>query len=340
MKNLAWVLFILGLITSCSSGRNNPVNTDNIPHNDTLHGVVLSNYLQSKKSQRIFYTPFGIIGVPLTEGPTIQLLDTTDAHIIYSRINSGKGPGELLSSLGEGYNPTNCLFSVSDYGKMQINNYRVSDTGLALVNEINYGNINVFSIRNISDNLIAILTAMPYQSLMLINDKAEILNQIPYQILEIEGLNYKRYHYPSIIDISRKHKIIIAADLHLPSIMAYSYADNKLHLLWKKMVFEPYYTIKNNWRWVTDKNRGGFNDLAVTDQYIYVTYYGITGAEWDKGVHKKMNEVTLLIFDLDGNQVRSVMLDHNITTFTVSPDDRVLYGVIERPDYLIVKFEL
>ena len=154
-------------------------------------------------------------------------------------------------------------------------------------------------------------------------------------------MDYKKYHYPSVIDISRKNKIIVAADLHLPSIIAFSYVDNKLELLWKKMIFKPHYIIKNNWRWVIpDKNRGGFERLVVTDKYIYVTYYGVTGAEWEKRVHTKFNEVTLLIFDFDGNLVKSVLLDYNVVTFTVSPDDRVLYGVIERPDRLIVKFEL
>ncbi|MBV2246159.1 MAG: TolB-like 6-bladed beta-propeller domain-containing protein [Lentimicrobium sp.] len=339
MKKLCWFIFILGLVISCSTGTNNS-RTTNIQHDDTLHGVVLKNYLHSKNSQYIFHTPYGIIGVPLTEGPTIQLLDTTDAHIIYARINSGKGPRELLSPLAEGFNPTNNMFSVSDYGKKQINNYRVSDTGLALVNEVNVNNINTFCTRNISDTLIAVLSSSPDQSLLLINDRAEVIDKIPYRILDIKGLNYNRKHHPSEIDLSRKNKIIVAADYHLPSIMAFSYVNNKLELLWKKMIFEPDYTIKNNWHWVTDEDRGGFERLVVTDKYIYVTYYGVTTLEWEKGIQTKFNEITLLIFDLDGNLVRTVLLDHNVVTFTVSPDDRVLYGVIERPDRLIVKFEL
>ena len=340
MKTIHWFVIIVGFATSCSTESYKPPSNENIQHDDTIHGIVLKNYLQSKRSQFIFYTQYGIIGDPLIEGPTIQLLDTTDAHIIYARINRGKGPRELLSPLGEGFNPTNNLFSVSDYGKRQINNYRVSDTGLALVNEINVKDINTFCTRNISDTLTVMLTSSPDQSIILINNKAEVIDRIPYQILNIEGLNYKRYHYPSVIDLSRKHKIIVAADLHLPSIMAFSYAHNKLELLWKKMVFKPHYIIKNNWRWVTDENRGGFESLAVTDKYIYVTYYGVTGTEWENRIHTKFNEVTLLIFDLEGNLVRTVLLDHNVVTFTVSPDDRVLYGVIERPDRLIVKFEL
>ncbi len=342
MKKINLFIIILVLLSSCSTGTIKYPNNENIYHDDTLHGVVLENYIQLKLPQIIYHTPVGFICTSISYGPVIHLLDTLDAHIIYSRINSGKGPKELLSPQGQGYNPINHQFTVTDVGKMQINNYHVSDTGLALVNEIFLGSKFAIPIssRSISDTLIAVLTAMPNQSIMLINDKAEIIDQIPYRILDIEGLNYKKYHYPSSIDISRKNKIIVAADPHLPSIMAYSYVDNKLQLLWKKMVFEPDYIIKNNWRWITDKNRGGFEALTVTDHYIYVTYYGITNAEWKNEVHKKMNEVTLLIFDLDGNLVRSVLLDHNVGDLAVSPDDRVLYGVIERPDYLIVKFEL
>ncbi len=342
MKKIFWFFTILTLFSSCSSVTNKPSYNENIKHDDTLHGVVLENYINIKQPQYIYHTPVGFICISLTGDPVINLIDTLDAHIIYSRINSGKGPKELLSPIGQGYNPLNQQFTVTDIGKMQINNYHVSDTGLALLNEIVLGNKFATPIcsRNISDTLIAVLTAMPDQSLMLINDKAKVIDQIPYQILDIEGLNYKRNYDPSRIDISRKHKIIVAADPYLPSIMAYSYVDNKLQLLWKKMVFEPDYIIKNNWRWITDKNRGGFETLTVTDNFIYATYYGINRAEYDKGLHKKMNEVTLLIFDLDGNLVRSLLLDHNLDNLAISPDDRVLYGILDRPDYLIVKFEL
>ncbi|MFA6949645.1 MAG: hypothetical protein WCQ70_03070 [Lentimicrobiaceae bacterium] len=53
-----------------------------------------------------------------------------------------------------------------------------------------------------------------------------------------------------------------------------------------------------------------------------------------------LNEITLLVFDYEGNMVKCLLLDKNVMTFTVTPDDRVLYGVIEKPDRLIVKYKL
>ena len=107
------------------------------------------------------------------------------------------------------------------------------------------------------------------------------------------------------------------------------------------MIFKPYYTFKNNWRWVIpDKNRGGFENLEVSDNYIYVTYYGIKSGDWEKQINRDFDEITLLVFDFKGNLVKSILLDKNVFTYTVSKDDRILYGMIERPDRLIVKYPL
>lgn len=344
MKQI-YITIIISLLTvlfSCSWNSSDSTQTCIVPtHNDTLTGRILKEYVRAKFPKNIFYTPFGIICAPETENGVIQLLDTTDGHTIYSRVKNGKGPEELISSLGQGFNNETNEFCVLDIGKNQINNYKVSDTGLVLSSYTKYSQLYAHSVRNISDTSTAILTSMPDQSVLIVNGKGVIKDQIPHRLFDEPGLNYARYFEPSVIDVSRKNKIIVVAANHLPSLTSYTYQNNELKLLWRKMIFKPYYTFKNNWRWIIpDKNRGGFEQLAVSDNFIYVTYYGIKSGDWEKQIYRDFNQITLLVFDLHGNFVTSILLDQNISTFTVSADDRVLYGMIEKPDRLLVEYHL
>lgn len=56
--------------------------------------------------------------------------------------------------------------------------------------------------------------------------------------------------------------------------------------------------------------------------------------------HKEIETTRLMIFDFAGNLVKELTLDHNVDYITVLPDDRVLYGITERPDRFIVKYHL
>ena len=153
--------------------------------------------------------------------------------------------------------------------------------------------------------------------------------------------DYKQKQVLSQSEVNYKLALIIGYTNHLPSLSLYSYENDKLKLLWTKMIFKPYYTFKNNWRWVIpDKNRGGFENLEVSDNYIYVTYYGIKSGDWEKQINRDFDEITLLVFDFKGNLVKSILLYKNVFTYTETKDDRILYGMIERPDRLIVKYKL
>lgn len=343
MKHILIVLLAAILFSiSCSQHKKNGANVIvDAKYDDTLKAEVLPEYIRSKGPVGVYYSPEGLLSVTGSRNGIIQLLDTTDGHAIFKKIMEGKGPNELLDPVANGYNKSYHAFSVYDNGKKQIINYLTSDTGVSLMNRVDIGNLNVASIQCISDSTSCILTSMPDQSLLLIDNDGKVISGLPYNILPDKGIDNSMYYYPSVIDVSLKNQMVVAADLHLPSISLYSFKDNKMVQLWQKMVFKPHYIIKKNWRWVIpDKNRGGFEWLSVTDKYIYVIYYGITSGDHDKLLFQDLNEITLLIFDYEGNMVKCLLLDQNVMTFTVTPDDRVLYGVIEKPDRLIVKYKL
>lgn len=341
MKKSNTLIICTLLFLGCNS--NNSVHHRNYPieltNTDMLHGQVLTTPVLSKDPIGLFYSQYGLIAVPAFKEGVIQLIDTISGGIILTKYTRGKAPNELLNPMGMDYNPENSTFCIWDLGKQNVNLYKVTSNDFQLFRSINYSGINPSIIRNLNDSTDVILTSIPNQAL-LVHNKEGVQCSIPYQILNEPGLNYFDYYYPSDIDVCTKSNLIFTADPYLPYISAYSYSDERISKLWDKMVFQPKYTIKKKWRYILDDSYIGFKCISVSNNFIYLTHYGITRVQWDQEVQKKLDYIYLMIFDFDGNMVKHLILDQNVSYITVSPDDRVLYGLTEMPDRFIVKYQL
>ena len=336
-------MFFLTLLTACNSSNSDQkemIANKLLDHyDDTLKGEILSSPVLSQDGIVPFTTPYGLVGVSSNSRGVVCLLDTLNGEVLAAQYNRGKGPDELLDPMGMGFNPLNSTFCVWDLGKQAINLYKVSAEGFEKVRTNYYNKMNPSQIRNISKTEDIILTSIPNQSLLIHNSKG-IVNLLPYRIVEDDNLNYYNRYYQSWIGLSVKDKLIFAADLYLPYLAAFSYKDNKIVKLWDKMVFKPKYVIKNQWLSYDKDHYIGFFSKSVSNLFIYLTYPGITASEFHQDKEKMLTQISLLVFDFEGNLVKSYLLDQNITTLTVTPDDRVLYGLIESPDFYIVKYNL
>jgi hypothetical protein len=309
-------------------------------YDDTLKGEILSNPVLSQRGIVPFTSPYGLIGVSANSKGVICLLDTLNGEVLAAQYNIGKGPDELLDPMGMGFNPLNSTFCVWDLGKQAINLYQVSENGFQKVRTNYYNNINPSYLRNITNTEDIILTAMPNQSLIIHNSMG-IVDSHPYRIIDDTNLDYFNNYHPSTIDLSVKEELIFAADCILPYLAAFSYRNNKIVKLWDKMVFKPEYVInKNRWIGLNNGSYVGFDGIRISNRFIYLSYLGLTITEYNQDKEKLLKQISLLVFDFDGNFVKSYLLDQNLTTFTVTPDDRVLYGLIENPDFYIVKYNL
>lgn len=308
-------------------------------HDDTLKGEFLSNPLFSQRAIGLFTSPYGLLAVPILSRGVVQLIDTLNGEVIAAQYNIGKGPDELLDPMGMGYNPLNSTFCVWDLGKQAINLYKVSAEGFEKARTNYYNKINPSQIRNMSNTEDIILTSVPYQALLIHNSKG-LVDELPYRIVEDDNLDYFNHYNQSSIELSVKNDLIFASDLYLPYLAAFTYKNNKIVKLWDKMVFKPEYVIKNRWLAYKKDSYIGFDYMSISDRFIYLSYLGvtITGDSYD--MRKMLKQISLMVFDFDGNLVKSYLLDQNLTTFTVTPDDRVLYGLISDPDFYIVKYNL
>ena len=85
-------------------------------------------------------------------------------------------------------------------------------------------------------------------------------------------------------------------------------------------------------------SKRAFNDMDVTEKYIYTLYSGRSREECDIETAIKGN--TILIFDWDGNPIKNLKLDRLINRFTVSSDNKFIYAIAETPYPVIVKYPI
>ncbi len=306
---------------------------------DTLVGEVLTYPLISKSPVAIHYSPSGLFSVTKVKNNIVQLIDTNTGKPTIAQYNEGKADDEFLGAVSMDYNPVNSTYCIVDIYKQRISLLGIENNQFNLVNYIDYSGITPSVVRNITDSSCVILTSIPYQAL-LIYDKHGIKSQIPYRIIDEPDLDYFKYYYPSEIDLCTKEQLIVAADPYLPYVAAFSYKGDSIVKLWDKMVFKPKYSFRKRWRYIENESCLGFDCMAVSDKFIYLTYFGISSEQWNQGVQKNLKYIRLMIFDFNGNFVNHFFLDHSITFFSVTPDDRVLYGLKENPDRYIVKYHL
>ncbi len=330
MKEFITILF-LTLLAACSP--NNPNQKEMIAnkmldqYDDTLKGEILSNPFFSKRTTALFTSPYGLLTVPILSKGVVQLIDTLNGEVIAAQYNLGKGPDELLDPMGMGFNPSNSTFCVWDLGKQAINLYKVSAEGFQKVRSNYYNEIVPSQLRNISNTEDLILTSIKYQSLLIHNSKG-IVESLPYRINDDANLDYYNHYDNSIIELSVKDELIFAADARFPYLAAFTYRNKKIVKLWDKMVFKPEYIIKNGWRRFNKDSYRGFYYMSISDRFIYLSYQGLTFTEYNQDMENLLKQISLMVFDFDGNFVKSYLLDQNVFAFTVTPDDRVLYGFI------------
>ncbi len=334
-------ILIISLAFSCTSTTQKEMIANKFldKHDDTLKGEIISKPLLSQRAIGLFTSPYGLITVPTLSKGVIRLIDTLNGEVIAAQYNIGKGPDELLDPMGMGYNPLNSTFCVYDLGKQAINLYKVSAEGFQKVRTNYINNLFPSQLRNISNTEDIILTSIKYQSLLIHNSKG-IVDSFPYRINDDADLDYFNYYDPSTIELSVKDELIFATDSHLPYLAAFSYRNNKIVKLWDKMVFKPTYVIKNGWRKYSKDSPAGFYNLSISNRFIYLAYHGLTIEEYYLEMDNLLKQQTIMVFDFDGNFVKSYLLDQNLRSFTVTPDDRVLYGSINDPDFYIVKYNL
>ncbi len=340
-KILLIIFFLLIICFSCKNEKGDFIDSASVfAKKDTLRATILPNVLESRSViTPIYYSPHGLICCSDINNKVVQLIDSMSGIAISTKGRIGRGPEEFLSPGGMSYNLKSNKFFVWDYYRNIMVKFLISDS-VKQVGQDSIGH-DLLKIKSITDSTFVALSVFPNQSIGIINSKGEYLDKLPYKVISDDDLDYEHHLFSSTITLSYDKKYVAAVDMIFPWIALYTINNNKLILKWKKMVFKSNYYIRNKWLKIDEGQILGFENVKMTDKYIYVCTQGEKYIKGDSHYEDIRPKCTyLLTFNLDGELINSYVLDKFFRVFDVTPDDKYLYAVTDDPDLYVIKYTL
>lgn len=342
-KQFVNICLLLATLTACQQESREYLDpSDVFGVTDTLRATILPEPLMSNSIvSRIYYTPKGLILNTQIDKYVIQLIDTTTGKRLASAGRIGRGPDELINPSGKSYNSESSSFFVWDYNLSRLDMFAISDS---IVKKRSMSNINLIlqTLDAITDTTFAVLDFCPDQSIGIIDTNGRYLSRIPYKIIDDKSIDYKIHFFNSNLTLSFDKQNLVTSCSQFPYLSLYSIKDNKLSKVWDKMVFKPKYKLTNSWIKVDNEQLFGFSRPTIRNQHIYLCSNGLTKGESIKedDAGRKTNHTYVLVFNLKGEFVKTYVMDKYFLVFTISPDGRTLYAVIDDPDLYIAKYSL
>lgn len=307
---------------------------------DTLRGTLLPEYVVANNPvTRIFHTPYGIICCTNIENNVIQLLDLSTGMQKATAGHLGRGPNEMLSSVGMQFDYETNFFYCYDNMMKKLVAFEVGKDTIIQMDEITFKRA-YSTLQNLSDSVFVGLSFVPYQSLELLDCNADVFFSTPYKIINHSDLDYEKKYFNSGFAMSPNKKYIATCDSHFSSVQLYALSKESLSSIWEKMLFEPQYYIENQWIKLRDHHPMGFKTIVLTDHYIYLPTHSMEAMEYRDRDKAPLKYTNLLVLNYQGNVVKSLVLDSNFFGFTVTPDDRDLYAFVDDPDTYIIKYQI
>lgn len=86
--------------------------------------------------------------------------------------------------------------------------------------------------------------------------------------------------------------------------------------------------------YIKEGTEKGVERICVTDKYIYLLYN--SNARYEKLDNMK----SIFILDWDGQPIKNIKINGNLTTFCVDKNDQILYGIANMPEPTMVQLKL
>jgi len=340
-KYLFKIFFCFFICFSCKNEKGDFIDSASVfAKSDTLRAIILPNVLESRSViTPIYYSSHGLICCTDINNKVVQLIDSISGKATNTKGRIGRGPEEMLSPVGMSYNLKSNKFFVWDYYRNIMVKFLISDS-IMQIEQDSIGH-DLLKIKSITDSTYVALSVFPNQSIGIINNKGEYLDKLLHKVINDDDLDYERHLFSSSITLSYDKKYVAAADGHFPWIALYTINNNKLILKWKKMVFKSNYYIRNKWLKIDEGQILGFENVKMTDKYIYVCTQGEKYRNRSNRTEViRQKHTYLLTFNLDGELINSSVLDKFFRVFDVTPDDKYLYAVTDDPDLYVIKYTL
>ncbi|MEA5005687.1 MAG: BF3164 family lipoprotein [Rikenellaceae bacterium] len=342
-KQFVNICLLLVTLIACKQESHKYLNpSDVFGVTDTMRATILPAPLTAKSIiSSVYYTQSGLILDTQIDKNVVQLLDSTSGKKITSAGRIGRGPDELINPAGLSYNYESGSYFVWDYNLSRLYMFAITDS---IVKKRSMSNINLTlqTLDAITDTTFAVLDFCPDQSIGIIDTNGRYLSRIPYKIVDDKSIDYKIHYFNSNLNISSDKQYLVAACTQFPYLSLYSIKDNKLSKIWEKMIFKPKYKLTNNWLRIDNEQLKGFSGAIIRNQLIYLCSHGLTKGEWlkENKTGRKTTHTFILVFNMKGEFVKSYVMDKFFIVYTISPDGRTLYAVIDDPDLYIAKYSL
>ncbi len=341
-RQVVKICLLLATLTACQQEKQKYLDpSDVFGVTDTMRATILPEPLMANSIvSRIYHTPKGLILNTHIDKNLVQLLDSTSGKKITSAGRIGRGPEEMINPAGMSYNYDSGSYFVWDYNLSRLDMFSVNDS---IVKKRSMSNIKLTlqTLDAITDTTFAVLDFCPDQSIGIIDTNGRYLSRIPYKVIDDKSIDYKIHFFNTNMDLSLDKQYLIAVSQQFPYLSLYSITGNKLSLIWEKMIFKPRYDLVNQWIKADDKQIGGFHSATIRNQLIFLCTQGLTIGDERKGKSiERKNHTYILVFNLKGEFVKSYVMDKYFIVYTISPDGRTLYAVIDDPDLYIAKYSL
>ena len=134
---------------------------------------------------------------------------------------------------------------------------------------------------------------------------------------------------------SYQNKFVFAA-VNFGYICCYEVSDQgDLKLNWEHWLTDPVYDTNPSFKFNQNKNRDGFYDVKIVDDYIFALY---SGEVYDYNDPKTPKNI--LVFSHEGQPIVHLKLDRELARVAVTPDGKTIFSFDWRNSSKLIKYDL
>lgn len=327
-----------GLLMSCGSKEQELI--DEFPI--TLKGVKVnsSKPLETRTPANLINLQNRFLYVnPFSNNGVIKIIDIDSTEDIFCFGNLGHGPGEFITPFPQQYSKRRNVITLLDSGKGDLREFRIQDNSILESYRRNldaFGGSDCLNAFRISDDRFLIRPYRREEGHIEIRDT--LGNMIcQTQLCPIEG-KCQYSHATYILHYNENKEILIIGMAEYGYLAAYSLKNDSIKLIWEKHMTIPSYFMEGEvLKWRKESNRQGFWAIKSTEDFIYTLYAGFQQPERELELQTAPN--IILKFDFEGTPIEKILLNEPIMKFSISRDDKELWGIAISPDFHLVKFK-